>query len=134
MDNDFSIIVLKKELEFGKHIKPIPITRKEYSPGEKVQISGYGRDRFGVITGALRTAEMTIAPRKTCQKSVGRSLRITKAMICLENKDDLASACHVSNSNSHWVVLKMGFLILTNTPGKECEGIRMWHTAKEHVF
>lgn len=98
LNYDFSIIILKKELEFGRHVKPIPITRREYPVGEKVLISGYGRDRFGVITGALRSATMTVAPRKRCQKSVGFFPRITKAMICLENKEDKASACHVSKT------------------------------------
>lgn len=88
--------MLKKPLEFGRHIKPIPVTRREYPAGEKVLISGYGRDRFGVISGALRSAKMTIAPRKRCQKAVGYFPRITKAMICLENKEEKSSACHVS--------------------------------------
>lgn len=92
-------MVLKEELEFGRHIKPIPITLKDYPVGEKVLISGYGRDRFGVITGALRSAKMTIVPRKTCQKSVGFFPKITKAMICLENKEEKSSACHVSDYN-----------------------------------
>lgn len=96
LNYDFAILILKKPIEFSDKVKPIPVTRHDYVVGKEVVLSGYGRDEFGVVTGALRTAKMQIAPRKKCRKKSFFFPPITKAMICLESLEEKSSACHVS--------------------------------------
>lgn len=95
LNNDFAILILKKPLDYTYNVKPVPVTTKKIKVGKDVMLSGYGRDEFGIITGALRFAKMMIVPRKNCQRNLGEQLRMTKAMICLESEDKM-SACHVS--------------------------------------
>ncbi|RZC42926.1 Trypsin domain containing protein, partial [Asbolus verrucosus] len=84
-DNDFSVITLKKPVEYSYRVQDIAISKMEQLGGAPGMVSGWGLTEFGAPSTYLRAIKVRVENWPKCQNSFPGFFhpRITKNMICL---------------------------------------------------
>ena len=95
-NKDIALLRLTKPLVFGSSVRPVcmPTSTEDLSPGTVCQISGWGAIKEGMKAHEyLRTVDVTVIDRKTCNRPDWLSGLVNQNMICAGTVDGSKDAC-----------------------------------------
>ncbi|XP_019878261.2 trypsin V-B-like [Aethina tumida] len=84
-DNDFSVVLLKKPVDYSDRVQNIPISLHDHREGTQATASGYGLTEYGFPSKNLRAVDLTIERHSKCQSYFPKAFhpKITKNHVCV---------------------------------------------------
>lgn len=100
-NQDLSILILKKPLEFNDLVNSISLAKSEPESGSVATVTGYGfSQENGPLSKQLQKLDLPIVGREKCN-SLYHGI-ITKYMLCAGYLEGLKDSCNVSNENIYF--------------------------------
>ncbi|CAH0564348.1 unnamed protein product [Brassicogethes aeneus] len=85
-DHDFSVVLLKKPVEYTERVQNIPISLHDHMEGTRATASGYGLTEYGFPSKNLRSVDLSIERHSKCQNYFPKAFhpKITKNHVCVK--------------------------------------------------